>query len=231
MTYIDSHFHFAEKYFYKRVDELLKDWLELDISKIVSVATNLLESQRNIELAKKYPSIILAGIGRHPWGAHKFSEEELFIYKGLAQSKEVSIIGEVGLDHYFVKDKERWKKQETVFNQFIQMANQYRKPLMLHLTGAEEKIYDILSSANLNVNFCSHWYSGPEKALKKLIDLGSFFTINPAFNKSKNHKKVLELANLDQILTESDGPVIQMVATSVARLPRSRALSNVTGLH
>ena len=207
MTYIDCHFHFAEKYFYKRADELVKNWLKLDISKIVTVARNLKDSQRNIELVKKYPNLILACIGRHPWGAHKFSEEELFIYKGLAQNQEVSIIGEVGLDHYFIKDKNRWKNQITVLEQFIQIANHNKKSLMLHMTGAEEEMYQILTSSKLEVNFCCHWYSGSTKILKKLSDLGSYFTVNPAFLRSKKHKKVLELVDKSYLLTESDGPV------------------------
>ena len=95
MTFIDCHLHISDKFFFKRVDYLLLDWSEFDVEKIGAVATNLRESQRNIEIATKYPSIVLAGIGRHPWGAHKFTEQELMIFKGLAQNPQVTFIGEV----------------------------------------------------------------------------------------------------------------------------------------
>jgi len=207
MTYIDCHVHISDKYFFKRIDDLLLDWNEYNIERIGAVATNIRESQRNIEIAKKYPSIILAGIGRHPWGAHKFSEQELMIFQGLAKDPKVAFIGEVGLDQYHIKEKERWEQQNRVLKHFIEIANNNKKSLMLHLTGAEDELYEMLSTSNLNVNFCCHWYSGPEKTLKKLIDLGGYFSINPNFIRSRKHRKVLDLVDQRRILTESDGPV------------------------
>ncbi len=207
MTYIDCHVHISDKYFFKRIDDLLLDWSEYNVERIGAVATNLRESQRNLELAKKYSSIISAGIGRHPWGAHKFNDQELMIFQGLAKNTEVAFIGEVGLDHYHIKEKERWQKQTEVFEHFISIANENKKSLMLHQTGAEEDLFEMLSTRNIEVNFCCHWYSGPDKTLKKLIDLGSFFSINPNFLRSRRHRRVLELVDQRRLLTESDGPV------------------------
>ncbi|MBK5114094.1 MAG: TatD family hydrolase [Candidatus Heimdallarchaeota archaeon] len=207
MTYIDCHLHISDKYFFKRIDNLLLDWNEYNIGKIGAVATNLRESQRNIEVATKYPSLILAGIGRHPWGAHKFNDQELMIFRGLAQKPEVSFIGEVGLDHYHIKEKDKWPWQEQVLKQFITIANESKKSLMLHQTGAEEELYELLSTSKIDVNFCCHWYSGPDKVLKNLIDLGGYFSINPNFIRSRKHRRVLELVDQHNLLTESDGPV------------------------
>jgi TatD DNase family protein len=207
MTFIDCHLHVSDKYFFKRIDDLLLDWNEYNVEKIGAVATNLRESQRNIEVATKHPSLILAGIGRHPWGAHKFNEQELMIFRGLAQKPEVSFIGEVGLDHYYIKEKDRWSGQEQVLGQFITIANESKKSLMLHQTGAEEELYELLSTLKMDVNFCCHWYSGSDKILKNLIDLGGYFSINPNFIRSRKHRRVLELVDQHNLLTESDGPV------------------------
>ncbi len=207
MTYIDCHLHVSDKFFFKRIDSLILDWNESNVELIGSVGTNLKESQRNLEIAAKYPSIIIVGIGRHPWGAHKFTMEELVIFRGLAQKPEVKFIGEVGLDHYHIKDKNRWSVQEQVLDYFIKIANENKKSLMLHQTGAEEELYEMLSTRKLVVNFCCHWYSGPDKSLKKLIDLGAFFSINPNFLRSKKHRRVLDFVDKQNLLTESDGPV------------------------
>ncbi|NHJ33160.1 MAG: TatD family deoxyribonuclease [Asgard group archaeon] len=207
MTYVDCHLHISDKFFYKRIDDLMIDWNEYDVESIGAVATNLRESQRNLEVATRYPSIIRAGIGRHPWGAHKFTEQELMIFKGLAQKPEVAFIGEVGLDHFHIKEKDRWLLQEQVLEQFIAIANESKKSLMLHQTGAEEELYEMLSTRELEVNFCCHWYSGSDKILKKLIDLGGFFSINPNFSRSRKHRRILDLVDQHNLLTESDGPV------------------------
>jgi len=207
LTYIDCHIHVSDKFFFKRIDNLLLDWNEYNIEFIGAVATNLKDSQRNLEIAAKYPSIIVAGIGRHPWGAHKFTMEELTIFKGLAKKPEVRFIGEIGLDRYHIKEKNRWPIQEQVLDYFITIANENKKSIMLHQTGAEEELYEILSTRNLEVNFCCHWYSGSDKILKKLIDLGGFFSINPNFLRSRKHRRVLDLVDQHNLLTESDGPV------------------------
>lgn len=182
-------------------------WKQMKISLIGSVATNLKTSKRNLVLADKFPDIVKAGIGRHPWGAHKFSEAEKKDFELLIKKEKVSIIGEIGLDRYFVKEKEKQVKQNEVFEFFINLAELNNKPIMIHLTGAEDLVISYLETRKYKVPICCHWYSGVESTLKKLIDLGCYFSINPAITRSKAHKKVIDHISIDRILTESDGPV------------------------
>ncbi|MBN1328427.1 MAG: TatD family hydrolase [Candidatus Heimdallarchaeota archaeon] len=208
MNYIDSHCHLGDNYFYNKIDNFITEWQDLGIKKIGSMATNLKTAKRNIYLQKKYPQLIVPGIGRHPWGAYKTTEEELNQFELLIeQTKDDLVIGEIGLDYYFIKEKEKQEKQLPVFISFLEMANKHKRPIMLHLTRAEKEIYEILTTIKMKRNVCCHWFSGSEKILKKLSDLGCYFTINPAFLRSKNHRKVLEIININHLLTESDGPV------------------------
>lgn len=207
MSYIDCHCHLADNYFYKQINELIFGWKEKGIISIGAIATNPKTSKRNIILGKKFPEIVKAGIGRHPWGAHKFDEKEQVIFSKLIEEETVAIIGEVGLDYYFIKDQKKYNKQKEVFEFFIQLAEKNNKPLMIHLTGAEKTVYEMLTTINPNCSICCHWYSGPKQILKKLVDLDCYFSINPAISKSKNHEKVLSYSPVDKLLTESDGPV------------------------
>ena len=63
------------------------------------------------------------------------------------------------------------------------------------------KHWDKTSAVNI------HWYSGPIDTLKELIDLGCYFSINPAIYYSEGHQKALSIIPIEQILTESDGDV------------------------
>jgi len=186
---------------------LVVEWEKLGIKKIGTMTINPKTALRNLELVKSYPKLIVLAIGRHPWGAHKFTDEEKIEFEELVKNKKTQVIGEIGLDCYFVKDKEKYEKQKIMFEFFLDLAEKYSKPMMLHTTGAENDIVNILTTKSPKVNVCCHWFSGPKKELDKLIDMGCYFSINPAVVKSQRHITVLEKIPMDRLLTESDGPV------------------------
>jgi len=171
------------------------------------MATNLKTAKRTLELAEKYPEKIVCAIGRHPWGAHKITPEELAKFEELIKNPRVKIIGEIGLDHYFIKEPEKWRKQQELFEFFLKLAERYKKPVILHSTGAEQNLVELLETWKLPRSVCCHWFSGSEATLKRLIDLGCFFSINPAVRRSKRHQRVVSTVALEWFLTESDGPV------------------------
>lgn len=171
------------------------------------MATNHKTSLRNIELKRRFPEIVIAGIGRHPWGAHKFDEEEKNLFDSLITNQQFEVIGEVGLDYYFVKEKEKYSQQKLVFEYFLKQASILKKPIMIHQTGAEKDVVAILSTFKIQTNICCHWYSGESKYLRKLIDLDCYFSVNPAFLNSKRHQQVLENVNINRLLPETDSPV------------------------
>jgi TatD DNase family protein len=207
LKYIDCHCHLADNIFYRKISENITDWKNLGIVKIGAMATNMKTTARILELQEQFPEIIIPSIGRHPWGAHKVKLEDRKKYKQLVIQNTNAIIGEVGLDYYFVKDKNQQETQKPLLSFFLQLAQKYKRSVMLHVTGAEKDISETLKTHKITVNVCCHWYSGPIKYLKELNNLGCYFSINPSFIQSKNHKKILEIVDVKQILTESDGPV------------------------
>jgi TatD DNase family protein len=64
---------------------------------------------------------------------------------------------------------------------------------------------DLCSYDIPNVNL--HWYTGPERFVKKGIDRGYFFSFNPAINYSPPVKRYIQMVDKEHILLESDGPV------------------------
>ncbi|NHK31585.1 MAG: TatD family deoxyribonuclease [Asgard group archaeon] len=218
MYFLDCHCHLADNFFYRKIDDMISEWKKYGLVKIGTMSTNIKSIHRNIKLSLKYPDFIICGIGRHPWGAHKISEEELSQIEKLLIENKKAIIGEVGLDYYFIKEKEKQEKQKPLFIAFLKMAQKHKRPLMLHTTGAEKDIFQLLSTFQLKVNICCHWYSGHEKILRKLNDMGCFFSINPAFVRSKNHRKILEIVSLERLITESDGPIKSIGITNTPKL-------------
>jgi TatD DNase family protein len=121
------------------------------------------------------------------------------------QSK-ICAIGEIGLDHHFIKDKGLYPLQTEIFMSMLSLAQKLQLPVNLHSKGAENLIFDILSSYKIpKVNI--HWYSGPEKYLKIGKDRGYYFSITPAIKYSPAVQKTALLVDIDHLLLESDGPV------------------------
>jgi TatD DNase family protein len=59
-------------------------------------------------------------------------------------------------------------------------------------------------------NAIFHWYSGGLKLIDEIIDSGYYFSINTAMIKSVNGQKIIKRIPKEFILTETDGPFIEV---------------------
>ena len=202
MNFCDAHTHLLGKKIFRQLDYLRDNWIKNNVTQIIQMSETLHESKKSLEIFSAFPEVYI-GVGKHPWKIKNCLLEEKKEFEALIASKGCAVIGEVGLDYYAVKDKARYVFQREWFKFFIDMS-----PLNIHLTGAEEDIYELLSK-NLDkttkVNI--HWYSGPQNVLQKLIELGCYFSINPAVHYSMAHQNATKIIPTERILTESDGGV------------------------
>lgn len=214
MKFHDAHCHVSSKKFLKdfNLEESIPEWLKKGLEYVISVSTKLSESIKSVELSKKYQQII-PGVGIHPWSAKKpLTEEIKENFLRLISYKHQIIIGEIGLDHHFIKNEEYYASQEETFHFFLEVAEQNKIAINVHLKGAEILGADILSSYNHKPQqVLIHWYSGPRNVLNEFIERGYCLSINPSILSGSSHINVLHQANLSQILTESDGNVKYMI--------------------
>lgn len=203
---IDVHCHVN---LYLTIDEVIKSARDAGVEKIIAVAMSFISQERVLEIASRY-SEVFASLGIHPEEVkmNEKIEQQLdsiidFIRNN---NQKICAIGEIGLDHYFVKDKDLYPLQKTIFNKMLMLAQDLELPVNLHTKGAEKLVFDILPSYDIpNINI--HWYSGPEKFLNLGIDRGYFFSITPAISYSPAIKKVALNVDIEHLLLESDGPV------------------------
>jgi len=168
-----------------------------------------ISQERVLEIARQYNEVF-ASLGIHPEEVkmNENIEQQLdLIVTLIKQNKQdICAIGEIGLDHYFIKDKELYPLQKTIFEKMLLLAQDLKLPVNLHTKGAEKIVFDTLPSYNIpNINI--HWYSGPEKFLNLGMDRGYYFSITPAISYSPVVKKVALNVDKEHLLLESDGPV------------------------
>jgi TatD DNase family protein len=165
-TYIDTHCHLNFKRFKKDYDTVIKHSLENGIQSFIVPGTDILLSQKAIEIASKYENIF-AAVGIHPH--HTFINQKLKIEdqkltqfendmaeleKMLIHPKVVAV-GEVGLDsHEYEETKyqeyhiseEFMNAQKEYFRAEIHLAEKYKKALIIHNRETKKELLEILNS-------------------------------------------------------------------------------------
>ena len=203
---IDVHCHAN---LFLTIDKVIEDAKKVGVEKIVAVAMSSLSQERVLGLANQYNEVF-ASLGIHPEEVkmnEKIEQQLDSIIDLIKQSKQnICAIGEIGLDHHFVKDKKLYPLQKTIFDKMLMLAQDLELPVNLHTKGAEKIVFDALPSYKIpNINI--HWYSGPENFLKLGMDRGYYFSITPAISYSPVVKKVALNVDKEHLLLESDGPV------------------------
>jgi TatD DNase family protein len=197
MKYIDSHCHLY-KFNEIEIKRIIKN---KDIT-ILSVSEDLESSLKNLVLSQLNENVIPA-IGIHPWNIEKINENTFKIIEDIIKDNKIKILGEIGLDKKF--KPETFEKQKEIFEKFLNLAKEYDLNLNLHTPNASNDVYDLLIKYDIKKAYF-HWYSGDEKLLEEIIDKGYFIGINVATIVNEKYKKYIEIANIKNIITESDGP-------------------------
>jgi len=203
---IDVHCHIN---LYLTIDQVIKNARDVGVYKIIAVAMSSISQERVLEIASQYNEVF-AALGIHPEEVkmnNKIEQQLDSIIDLIKKNKRnLCAIGEIGLDHHFIKDKELFPIQKRIFEKMLLVAQELELPVNLHTKGAEKIVFDMLPSYKIpNINI--HWYSGPEKFLKIGIDRGYYFSITPAITYSPAVKNVVLEVDKEHLLLESDGPV------------------------
>lgn len=207
IRYVDTHVHLSDEEYSEKVDEIVSEARNSKVTAMVSNSMDYETSLKSLQLARKYPSFVFAALGIHPWSVNNLNENDLqrasevIIESG--RTGEVLAIGEVGLDS---KYKEIWDKQLTVFDEMLRLAELLNLPVIIHSRGTTEKIVELLPSYNVKMVLL-HWFSNPISLISKVVERGYYVSEGPPVVYSSGIQEVVQKVPLENLLTETDGPV------------------------
>lgn len=169
-----------------------------------------LDLPKAVGLAEKYDNIYFA-VGIHPYDAQNFDES---ILEYVAHQKCVAI-GECGLDYYRLPEDETEKLvnkelQKRIFIRHIQIAKQYKKPLIVHIRDATHDSKTILIEQNASeVGGVLHCFNASFELLSLAND-GFYFGIGGVvtFSNAKKLIEILPQIPLEKLLIETDAPYL-----------------------
>src|SRR3989344_2702173 len=177
---------------------------------MIAVGVDLSSSCKAVELAEKHQNM-WATIGLHP--AHKEENQTFDIvqYNKLAVHPKTVAIGESGLD-YYRSDKKDGVRQKNVFENMIDIANETKKPLMLHIRNGSgvsayiEACEIIKSRASVLGNL--HFFAGNIEEAKPFLDLGFYFSFTGVITFTDDYDEVIRYLPLERIMSETDCPYV-----------------------
>jgi TatD DNase family protein len=120
---------------------------------------------------------------------------------------QTNYVGEIGLDYVTENEDER-ALQRAVFDDILSAcADAGNKIISIHSRRAAN---DVISrvAGDFPGAIILHWFSGSEENVGSAT--GCYFSINPAMISSRSGKKLIRAMHPERILTETDGPCVQV---------------------
>jgi TatD DNase family protein len=176
---------------------------QIEEARIFTVATamNVSSYRRTLKIAAR-SNLILPTFGIHPKNAPSYARRLTSVSKYIDASPG---LGEIGLDHHWVKDASRYTAQRKVLEYFLAAAREQNKLVNLHTKSAEKDVLDLLEHYDIR-RAIIHWYSGPLDILRALIEFGAYFTVGVEVLFSQWIQMIATEIPDQRLLTETDNP-------------------------
>lgn len=218
---IDVHAHLNFAAYDADRDEVVRRALGSGTA-FINVGTQKDTSRFSVDLAQKYDKGVYAIVGLHPIhtsasfhdkeelgeGGREFtSRGETFdpaVYRQFLKEPKVVGIGECGLDYYRL-EPDKTEKQKAAFIAQIELANEFKKPLMFHIRDAYKDALEILK-AHSKVAGNVHFFAGTVAEAKAFLDLGYTLSFTGVITFARQYEELVEFVPLDMIQAETDCP-------------------------
>lgn len=210
-TITDTHTHLYSNEFDEDRNEMIQRAIDVGVSRFFIPAIDSAYTQSMYDLEKVFPKNIFLMMGLHPTHVKNNYQEELVHVEQELSKHKFYAVGEIGIDLYW--DKTRLEEQKEAFRKQIQLAKEYKLPIVIHCREAFDEIFEVLETEKAADLFgIFHCFSGNyEQALQAIsynmkLGIGGVVTF-------KNGKidQFLNKIDLKHIVLETDSPYLAPV--------------------
>ena len=204
----DTHTHLYSEQFDLDRDQMIQRAIDAGVSRFFIPAIDSTCTQAMFDLEKNHPGHVFLMMGLHPtYVKDNYLEELQHVESELAKRKFYAV-GEIGIDLFW--DKTHLKEQQIAFRKQIQLAKQYKLPIVIHCRDAFDEIFQILEEEKSPELFgIFHCFTGTyEQALQAIsynmkLGIGGVATF-------KNGKvdQFLSKIELKHLVLETDSPYL-----------------------
>ena len=206
---IDTHCHIDFKEYNKNREEIM-DRAQQKLNAIINSGASLGGNRRTLKFMDEYKGFLYPTLGFHPSNASKADYN--IIEQALDEIKnnldKIVAIGETGLDYHELNNDKNKERQIKVFKTFIELANEYKLPLVIHARDAEKDALDMVMKYSSIPEVIFHCYGGDAETANNIVDQGYYLSFSTIICFSKEHQTIIEEQPISNMLTETDSPYL-----------------------
>ncbi len=176
--------------------------------KYINLHTHQFSDRHDIfEIVNQYPhefdvAIPHYSIGIHPWKIdEKRLADDLKMLESKLEFENCLAVGECGLDK---RIEIPFPLQLEVFEKQLQLAEQYKKPVILHCVAAFQEVIDCKKRLNIAVPMIIHGFSKNQETAKQLLENGFYLSFGKYLLWNPELESVFKTVPDDRFFLETD---------------------------
>lgn len=211
MELIDTHCHLYSDEFTADIAAVIERATTEGVHKFYLPAIDSSTHTNMLLLEEKEPGKCIAMMGLHPCSVNNTYLDELKLVEAWLGKRRFAAVGEIGLDFYW--DKTYTHEQYAAFRKQIELALQYRLPIVIHTRNAmAETIGVVKEYAGKGLKGIFHCFGGTYEEAVAVIDMGFYLGIGGVVTyKNSGLSAVLEKIDLQHLVLETDAPYLTPV--------------------
>jgi TatD DNase family protein len=201
---------------------LIADAAAVGVPRMVQIGCDLAAARWTVDAVQRHPALV-GGVALHPTeasgivaaqadpGAGEAAlEAALAEIAELARRPRIRVVGETGLDHYWVKDDAGRAAQEVSFRRHIRLAKELGAVLQIHDRDAHADVIRVLEDEGAPERTVFHCFSGDVAMARHCADRGWYlsFAGTVTFKNAEPLREALRAVPAELLMVETDAPYL-----------------------
>lgn len=198
----------------EQVAELIAAAVAVNVPRLVQIGCDLAAARWTVQAVDVH-SHLIGGVALHPTEATKHAAAHTFEaafaeIERLAEHPRIRVVGETGLDHYWVNDEAGRAAQEDSFRRHIDLAKRLGKVLQIHDRDAHDSVLRVLKEEGAPERTVFHCFSGDVAMARFCASQGWYLSFaGPlTFKNASDLREALAAVPFDRVLVETDAPYL-----------------------
>lgn len=231
LNLFDTHTHFDVENFDHDRELLAKQAFSVGVKGLILIGIvaqrfpELIKTEKLLATLSNVPKGYLAP-GLHPFYIDQHLPEHLQQLETMLREQRCIAIGEIGLDFFMKEHKTPQIKQQQqyYFEQQLELARAYHKPIILHIRKAHGEVLQLLKKHQFKQGGFAHAFSGGVEEAKAFAKLGFKIGVTGQITNpnAKRLQQVVKHLNVTDLVLETDCPDMTPLCCQIATEFRTR---------
>lgn len=208
MNITDTHTHLYSEAFDEDRVEMINRAIDVNVRRFFIPAIDSTYTEAMFQLEKAFPDNVFLMMGLHPTHVKDNYNVELAHVEAQLASRSFYAVGEIGIDLYW--DKSTLDIQIEAFRHQINLAKQYKLPIVIHCREAFDEIFEVLEQEKSDdLRGIFHCFTGNLEQAHQAISYNMKLGIGGVVT-FKNGKidQFINQIDLKHIVLETDSPYL-----------------------